>query len=128
MNHILQCHDITKTDFVSGRNCRRTDAGGRRYVGFESGCWSAALGYCHPRINGVMAAQIEKVMHLGTRYPNALAEEAAVSVLDITGLGDGRCVLLSSGSEAVEFGVQAVRRITRRRGGSGKTGRSRPGS
>jgi acetylornithine aminotransferase len=114
MNHILQCHDITKTDFVSGRNCRLTDAEGREFVDFESGCWSAALGYCHPRINGVMAAQIERVMHLGTRYPNALAEEAAVRVLDITGLGDGKCVLLSSGSEAVEFGVQAARRISGR--------------
>jgi acetylornithine aminotransferase len=111
MNHILQCHDITKTDFVSGRNCRLTDSAGREFVDFESGCWSAALGYCHPRINGVMAAQIGRVMHLGTRYPNALAEEAAVRVLDITGLGNGKCVLLSSGSEAVEFGVQAVRRI-----------------
>ena len=96
MNHILQCHDITKTDFVSGRNCRRTDAGGRRYVDFESGCCSATPGYCHPRINAVMAAQIEKVMHLGTRYPNALAEEA--------GKRFRRGVLLYQGQSVVPFG------------------------
>ena len=114
MPHILQCHDIVKTDFERGRNCQLYDAAGRRYVDFESGCWSAVLGYCHPRINAVMAAQIGNVMHLGTRYPNALVEDAAISILDITALGDGKCVLLSSGSEAVEFGVQAARRISQR--------------
>ena len=51
-------------------------------------------------------------MHLGTLYPNALAEAAAVDVLEITGIVDGKCTFLSSGSESVEFMVQAVRRIT----------------
>ena len=114
MSHILQCHDITKTDFVRGENCQLYDAAGRRYVDFESGCWSTALGNCHPRISEVMTAQIGRLMHLGTRYPNQLAEEAAVDILNLTGLGDGKCVLLSSGSEAVEFGVQAVRRLSGR--------------
>ena len=53
-------------------------------------------------------------MHMGTRYPSAVAEEAALAVLDITGIGDGKCVFLSSGSEAVEFGVQTARRVTGR--------------
>jgi len=112
MAHILQCHKIAKTDFVRGQGCRLYDAQGRQYLDFESGCWSAALGHSHPRINRVMQTQIEQVTHLGTYYPNQLAEEAAVDVLDIAGIGDGKCVFLSSGSEAVEFAVQAARRIT----------------
>jgi acetylornithine aminotransferase len=51
-------------------------------------------------------------MHLGTRYLSSLAEGAAIDVLDLVGMDDGRCTFLSSGSEAVEFGVQAARRVT----------------
>lgn len=112
MNHILKCHDIIKTNFVRGENCYLYDDQGKRYIDFESGIWCAALGHSHPRINQVMQAQIEKVIHLGTRYPNALAEEAAIDILDIVGIDNGKCVFLSSGSEAVEFGVQTARRIT----------------
>lgn len=60
-----------------------------------------------------MHQQIEKIIHLGTRYPSYLAEEAAVKVLEIAGIPDGKCTFLSSGSEAVEFGVQAARRISK---------------
>ena len=51
-------------------------------------------------------------MHLGTRYPSLLAEQAAVNLLDLVGMDNGKCICLSSGSEAVEFGVQAARRHT----------------
>jgi acetylornithine aminotransferase len=112
MDHILKCHDIVKTDFARGENCYLYDSSGRRYVDLESGIWCTALGHSHPRIKQVMQAQIEKVIHLGTRYPNALAEEAALDVLNIVGIEHGKCVFLSSGSEAVEFGAQTARRVT----------------
>jgi acetylornithine aminotransferase len=114
MDHILKCHDITETNFVRGENCYLYDDQGKRYIDLEAGCWCTALGYSHPRINQIMKTQIEKVIHLGTRYPNALTQEAAFVVLDNVGLDNGKCVFLSSGSEAVEFGVQTARRVTGR--------------
>lgn len=114
MNHILKCHDIVKTDFVRGENCTLYDSQGRRYTDFESGIWCTVLGHSNPRINRAIRTQTEKITHLGTRYPNALAEEAALDILDVTGIGMGKCVFLSSGSEAVEFGVQTARRATGR--------------
>ncbi len=114
MNHILTCHEIVKTDFVRGENCSLYDTQDKQYIDFESGIWSTALGHGHPRINQAMQAQIEKVIHLGTRYPSFLAEEAAISLLDIIGIDDGRCVFLSSGSEAVEFAAQTARLTTRK--------------
>jgi acetylornithine aminotransferase len=114
MSHILGCHEVVKTDFVSAQNCVLVDSQGRRYLDFESGIWSAGLGHNHPRIDQVIQSQLEKVIHLGTRYPNAIAEAAAVDVLDIIGIEQGKCTFLSSGSEAVEFGVQAARRITQK--------------
>ena len=112
MDHILRCHDLVPMNLVRGENACLYDDRGRRYVDFESGCWSTALGHGHSRINAVMKAQIDQVIHLGTRYPNALAEAAAIDVLEIVGIRDGRCVFLSSGSEAVELGVQIARRIS----------------
>lgn len=112
MNHILKCHEIVKTDFVRGDNCYLYDEEGKRYVDLESGIWCTALGHNNPRIKQVMVEQIEQIMHLGTRYPHVLAEKAAIDVLNVAGLDEGKCVFLSSGSEAVEFGVQAARRIT----------------
>lgn len=112
MDHILKCHDIAKISFVRGENCYLYDEQGKRYVDFESGIWSTVAGHSHPRINQVMSTQIAQVIHLGTAYPSFLAEEAARDVLDITVSDDGKCVFLSSGSEAVEFAVQAARRVT----------------
>ncbi len=112
MNHLLKCHDIVKTDFVRAENCYLYDNEGRQYVDFESGIWSTALGHCHPRINGVMAAQIAQIIHLGTRYPHSLSQNTAKEILEIVGIDDGKCLFLSSGSEAVEFGVQIARRCT----------------
>lgn len=112
MVHLLQCHEILKTDFVRGENCHLYDAHCRRYIDLESGIWCTVLGHNHKRINQAMCTQIEKIIHLGTRYPNAVAEEAAVAVLGIVGLPDGRCVFLSSGSEAVEFSAQVIRRVS----------------
>jgi acetylornithine/N-succinyldiaminopimelate aminotransferase len=114
MQHILKCHEIIKTDFVRGENCFLYDEEGKRYIDFESGTWCTALGHNHPRIRQAIESQLKKVIHLGTRYPNNLAEEAAKVVLDIVGIQHGKCVFLSSGSEAVELGVQAIRRITKK--------------
>ena len=112
MDHILQCHEIFKTDFVHGENCHLYDSDGRKYIDFESGIWCTALGHNHPRVNQAIEKQLKQIAHLGTRYPNILAEEAAMDVLDAVGIQDGKCTFLSSGSEAVEFGVQIVRRMT----------------
>lgn len=112
MDHILKSHEIFKTDFVRGQNCHLYDSEGRKYVDFESGIWCTALGHNHPRVNWAIETQLKNIAHLGTRYPNFLAEEAALDVLEVVGIKDGKCVFLSSGSEAVEFGVQIVRRLT----------------
>jgi acetylornithine aminotransferase len=97
---------------VRGQGCYLYDAHDRRYLDFEAGVWCTALGHSHPRINQTIQAQIERIAHIGYRYTNGLIEQAAVAVLDTLTLPDGKCVFLSSGSEAVEFGVQIARRIT----------------
>jgi len=115
MNHILRCHEILRTDIVRGSNCYLYDANGNKYVDFESGVWCTVIGHSHPRINEAIRKQIQQVMHLGYRYTNYLAEEAAEALLDTIDIPDGKCLFLSSGSESVEFAVQIAKIITSRK-------------
>lgn len=114
MDHILKStgYDVFDTNIIKGQGCYLYDDRGGRYVDFEAGVWCTSLGHSHPRINEVIKKQVDQIMHLGYRYKNAVVEEAAVKVLEIAHLSGGKCVFLSSGSEAVEFGVQVARRIT----------------
>jgi acetylornithine aminotransferase len=111
-DNILKCHDLIKINFIRGDNCYLYDDQGKRYTDFEAGCWSTALGYNHPRIHQAMKDQIDQVIHLGTRYPNAVTTEAAQAVLSLVGMEGGKCVFLSSGSEAVEFAARITRVVT----------------
>jgi len=103
---------MVKSDMVRARDCAVYDADGRVYTDFEAGVWCANLGHGHPRIVDVLCRQAETLAHVGNRYTNDLAEKASVAVLSALRWDDGRCVFLSSGSEAVEFGVRAARRAT----------------
>ena len=112
MDHILRCHEIVKEDFIRGYNCYLYDTNGNKYIDLEAGIWCTVLGHKHPCINKAIKEQLDNVMHLNYRYTNLLAEEAAAALLDTVSLPDGKCIFLSSGSEAVELAVQAARIVT----------------
>jgi acetylornithine/N-succinyldiaminopimelate aminotransferase len=114
MDHVLRCsgYELVKSDIVRGQDCYLYDSDHKKYVDFEAGVWCTVLGHNHRRINETIRTQIEQIMHLGYRYTHGMVEEAAVEVLRTVALSDGKCIFLSSGSEAVEFGVQVAKRIT----------------
>ncbi len=114
LNHVLRCHEMVKSDLVQARDCLLFDADGRTFVDFEAGVWCANLGHGHSQVLDVIRTQSERLAHIGYRYTNETAEHAAVSVLSILGRAEGRCLFLSSGSEAVEFAVGVARRVTKR--------------
>jgi acetylornithine aminotransferase len=112
MTHIFDIPSLLKTDFVRGEGCRLYDAQGKSYIDLESGDWAAGLGHGHPRVNRALCEQAERLIHLGDSYLAPVTEEAAAQVLEITGMPEGKCVFLNSGSEVVEFAVQAARRVS----------------
>lgn len=114
MDHVLKCHEMTKADIVRGHNCYLYDVNNNRYVDFESGVWSTVLGHNHARICRTIQEQIGRVMHLGYRYTNRTAEEAAAALLEAAGIENGKCLFLSSGSEAVELSIRAAKLVTAR--------------
>ena len=104
-------HTLVLPNIVKGEGCFLYDDRQRQYVDLESGVWCTPLGHCDPQINEALKTQLDQIAHTGYCYSHPVVEAASEAVLDITGLS-GQCVFLSSGSEAVEFGLQAMSAIT----------------
>jgi len=96
---------------TSSENCCVIDKNGKRYVDFEAGVWSASLGHNNKQVNDAIINQVNIVSHSGYRYTTKIVDEAAEKVLRLFNFTEGKCVFLSSGSEAVEFGVQLAKKI-----------------
>jgi len=114
MEHILKCHPILKSDFVSAQGCTLVDRRGHTYLDCESGVWCTALGHNHPRVSQVLANQSATLSHLGFRYGCDVVEEAAIDLLKILDFPDGKVVFLTSGSEAVELSMKLAQIATGR--------------
>ena len=82
MSRVLRCsgYDLVKTDVVRAQGCTLYDAQGRRTLDLEAGVWCAALGHNHPRVNGVIRAQLDRVAHLACIYSAEVVEQAAQTV------------------------------------------------
>lgn len=113
MEHILWSvgHELIINDIVRAENSYLYDSAGKKYTDLESGLWCTSVGHSHPRIIKVIKDQVDKIIHTGYCYANSIIEESAKEILDILNFTDGKCVFLSSGSEAVEFGVQVAQKI-----------------
>lgn len=114
MENILNCtgHELKIPNIVNSKGVYLFDENGKRYMDLESGVWCTALGHNNSRINGVIKKQVDSLMHAGFCYSNRVLDEAAKSILSITNLDRGKCVFLSSGSEAIEILRQITKHIT----------------
>lgn len=104
-------HELILDEIVKAMNCELYDSLGKKYIDMESGVWCTSVGHCNPRISSVMKSQLGKIIHTGFNYCNPALEVAAGKVLEITGLHDGKCEFLCSGSEAVEYCIRAAKAI-----------------
>lgn len=111
MKNIFECtgHKLKIPNIVDSKGVYLFDADGKRYMDLESGVWCTSLGHNNVRINNTIKKQIGSIMHSGFCYTNEIVDDAAKTILSITDLKDGKCVFLSSGSEAVEILRQATK-------------------
>lgn len=116
MLNILKCCGYTEQEvnIIRGQGDCLYDDKGRKYIDFEAGVWSTALGHSHPQVNAAIKGQLDSIMHLGYQYRSPIVEEAAAGVLETVRISEGKCTFLGSGSEAVEFGVQGIRRLVQK--------------
>ena len=114
MSSVLNCtgHALKLPDIVGGDGAWLIDKAGKRYLDLESGVWCTPLGHGDARVNAAIARQTGAIAHTGFCWSNGVVEDAARSVLSITGLDGGRCVFLCSGSEAIELARQICKHIT----------------
>lgn len=114
MKNIMWCtgHQLKINNVVKTEGCILRDEQGRQFVDLESGVWVVPLGHNHPAINEAIIDQLDKVTHCGYYNSSLIVDEAALVILDITGLPDGKTIFLCSGSEAVECGIQAMHKLS----------------
>ncbi|MBU7014869.1 MAG: aspartate aminotransferase family protein [Theionarchaea archaeon] len=112
MSYVLRCsgYKLCIPDIVRAQGCYLFDSHNKKYVDFEAGVWCTSVGHNNSRVNQAIINQLETVAHTGYRVTHSVVEEAAYAVLDTLAIPDGKCVFLSSGSEAVELGVTTLRR------------------
>ncbi|BBO77526.1 aspartate aminotransferase family protein [Desulfosarcina widdelii] len=107
-------YELPLRDIVRAENCCLYDADGNRYVDLESGVWCTAIGHGHPRVLKLMNEQAGRIAHTGFSYTSRIVDDAAHTILALHSFENGKCVFLSSGSEAVEYGVRLAQAINRR--------------
>lgn len=114
MKNILSCtnHKLRFENIIKAENCTLYDSLNNKILDLESGVWCTVVGHSNPRITTVIKDQSEKIIHTGYCYLNPIMEKAAGEILDITGINNGKCLFLSSGSEAVEFSVNIIKNIS----------------
>jgi acetylornithine/N-succinyldiaminopimelate aminotransferase len=114
MEYVYNCmgHDLKIPNVVDSSGIYVIDDKGKRYTDLEAGVWCTALGHKNERINRVIAAQTDRLMHAGFCYSNEILDQSAAAVLEVTGFGTGKCVFLCSGSEAIEISRQIAKHLT----------------
>src|ERR1700686_3323551 len=60
------------------------DVEGRKYLDFFGGILTISVGHANPRVTGRVKAQVDKLQHLSTLYPNEAIVSLAEKVAQIT--------------------------------------------
>ncbi len=114
MEHIIfsHSHKLILENIVKAENCFLYDSNHNRYIDLESGDWCTSLGHSHPQINRVIIDQVNRITHIGFCYADPIIEESAYEILKTLEIKNGKCIFLSSGSDAVQFGTQVIQSIS----------------
>lgn len=88
------------------------DVDGRKYLDFFGGIVTVGVGHANPRITAAQKAQIDKLGHTSTLYPNQTMVELAEKIAQITPGRLEKSFFTSSGSEANETAIDSARMHT----------------
>ncbi len=100
---------------VKTEGCHVIDEDGRQYADFEAGVWAANLGHNHPAMAEAIRQSLEGAFHHGYRFRNPPSEALSANLNALCRFPGGQSAFLSSGSEAMNLGLQMARHLTGRR-------------
>ncbi len=114
MKHVFNCsgHELLLPDITEGNGLYIKNRAGNYYMDLESGVWCMSLGHQRKEINQTIINQLDSLVQAGFCYSTRIVEEAAETVLEKTGMPNGKAVFLCSGSEAIEISRQIARHLT----------------
>ncbi|HEX3584671.1 MAG TPA: aminotransferase class III-fold pyridoxal phosphate-dependent enzyme, partial [Candidatus Angelobacter sp.] len=90
------------------------DMEGNKYLDFFGGIVTISVGHTNPRVTGKIKAQIDKLQHASTVFPNEAVVALAEKIAQITPGEISQSFFSNSGTEANEFAVQLARMFTGR--------------
>src|SRR3984957_4382754 len=88
------------------------DIEGRKYLDFFGGILTISVGHTNPKVTGPVKAQIDRLQHLSTLYPNEAIVALAEKVAQITPGALQSSFFTSSGTEANEAAILLARMAT----------------
>jgi 4-aminobutyrate aminotransferase-like enzyme len=88
------------------------DLDGNKYLDFFGGILTVSVGHCNPKITSRINAQVNRLQHTSTLYPNEHIVALAEKIAQITPGNLQQSFFTSSGSEANEAAVLLARMST----------------
>jgi 4-aminobutyrate aminotransferase len=88
------------------------DVDGKKYLDFFGGIVTISVGHCNPRVTAKVKAQVDKLQHASTVFPNEAIVALAEKIAQITPGEISQSFLSNSGTEANETAVQLARMYT----------------
>lgn len=102
--------DPLVTDHASMQYLWDTD--GRKYLDFFGGIVTISVGHCNPRVTEKIKAQVDRLQHASTVFPNEGVVALAEKLAQITPGEISQTFPSNSGTEANETAVQLARMYT----------------
>ena len=88
------------------------DLEGRRYLDFFGGILTVSVGHCNPKVTAKIKAQVDRLQHTSTLYPNEQIVALAEKLAQITPGKLQKSFFTNSGTEANEAAILLARIAT----------------
>jgi 4-aminobutyrate aminotransferase len=85
------------------------DTEGNKYLDFFGGIVTVSVGHCNPRVTSKAKAQMDKLQHASTLFPNEAIVALAEKIAQITPGEISQSFFTNSGTEANETAIQLAR-------------------
>src|ERR1039457_2855413 len=85
------------------------DVEGNRYLDFFGGIVTVGVGHCNPKVTSKIKAQVDKLQHTSTLFPNEAIVGLAEKLAQITPGKLQKSFFTSSGTEANEAAIMLAR-------------------
>ena len=88
------------------------DLDGNKYLDFFGGILTVSVGHCNPKVSGKVNAQVNRLQHTSTLYPNEHIVALAEKIAQITPGNLQQSFFTNSGTEANEAAILLARMST----------------